>query len=94
MDRSFIISYDLRGSTETSSDYAELIKAIKAYGYYAKLMLSTWIVVTDRSCKEVRDNLMQHMDNDDRLFVGPLPKGAYWHNIIAKTDWMNGRPSA
>lgn len=94
MRRSLLVSYDLRGSDETSSSYRELIKAIEAYGYYAKLMLSTWIVVTDHSCEQVRDNLLQHMDSNDRLIVGRFPKGASWRNLMASAEWMKDRPSA
>jgi hypothetical protein len=90
--QSLLVSYDLRGRDETSADYADLIDAIKSYGYYAKLMLSTWIVVTDRSAEAVRDHLLEHMDDNDRLFVGPLGKPASWRNLMVSSDWMKGRP--
>ena len=92
MARSLIVSYDLRGRDETSADYKELIDAIKSYESYAKLMLSTWIVVTDRSAEAVRDHLWSHMDPNDRLFVGPLGKPAAWNNLMASSDWMKQRP--
>jgi len=92
MARSLIVSYDLRGRDETSRDYADLIEAIRSYGYYAKLMLSTWVVVTDRSAESVQNHLWQYMDSNDRLFVGPLGKPASWRNLIAENDWMQGRP--
>jgi hypothetical protein len=92
VQRSLIVSYDLRGRDETSSDYTKLIEAIRCYGYYAKLMLSTWIVVTDREASDVRDHLWAYMDSNDRLFVGPLGKPAAWENLIAKNEWMKGRP--
>lgn len=85
-------SPDVRGRDETSADYANVIDAIKGYGWYAKLMLSTWIVVTDEEPTDVRDHLLRHMDDDDRLFVGPLPRGAAWRNIMASKDWMDERP--
>jgi hypothetical protein len=89
---SYIVTYDLRGADETSQDYKDLIDAIKGYGYYAKLMLSTWIVVSDDSARDIQNHLWQFMDRNDRLFVGPLGKPASWRNIVARDDWMQGRP--
>jgi hypothetical protein len=88
----YFVSYDLRGSDENSSDYRELIDAIESYGYYAKLMLSTWMVVSSRSAEEIRNHLWQHMDPNDRLYVGPAGKPAAWNNLMATHDWMMGRP--
>jgi len=90
--RSLLVTYDLRGRDETSADYADLIAAIKSYGYWGKLMLSTWIVVTDREPKDVFDHLARYVDPNDRLFVGPLGKPAAWRNLIAEDEWLKGRP--
>ena len=92
MPQSLLVSYDLRGSDETSADYADLIAAIRGYGNSEQIMLSTWIVVTDRAAEDVRDQLLRHIDENDRLFVGPLAKPAAWHKLMVSTDWMKGRP--
>ncbi|MFL5894045.1 MAG: hypothetical protein ACJ76Z_02895 [Thermoleophilaceae bacterium] len=92
MPQSLLVSYDLRGDDETSADYAGLIATIKGYGNSEQVMLSTWIVVTDRSAEDVRDQLLRQIDEDDRLFVGPLSKPAAWHNLMVTTDWMKARP--
>lgn len=90
--RTYFVSYDLRGSDENSSDYRDLIDAIKSYGYYAKLMLSTWLIVTDENAKAIRDYLWQHMDENDRLFVGPAGRPAAWENLLVDYEWMKERP--
>jgi hypothetical protein len=92
MRQSYFVSYDLRGRDENSARYAELIKAIKSYGYWGKLMLSTWIIVTESEAAEIRDKLTQHLDETDRIFVGPVGKPAAWRNIIAENEWMKNRP--
>jgi len=92
MRESYIISYDLRGGDEDSDDYEKLIAGIKDYQYWGKLMLSTWIVVTERSAVEIRDKLEEFLDDDDRLFVAPVGKPAAWRNVIAQNDWLKNRP--
>lgn len=92
MRQSLIVSHDLRGHDETSTEYAALIEAIKAYGTWGKLTLSTWIIVTEDSAESVRDHLASFMDSDDRLFVCPLARGAAWRNLIASSDWVKDRP--
>jgi hypothetical protein len=90
--QSLLVSYDLDGRSDSSENYEELISAIKNYGYYAKLMLSTWIVVTELSAESVRDDLRGHMHSGDRLFVGPIGKPSSWTNLMATKEWMEGRP--
>ncbi len=92
MRQSYIVSYDLRQPDDASADYEELIKAIKGYGYWGRLMLSTWIVVTTQDAAEIRDTLQQHMASQDRIFVAPVGKPAAWRNIMAKSEWLKNRP--
>lgn len=89
---SFIVSYDLLGRDGKPERYAELIAAIKDYGYWGKLTLSTWIVVSDGTAEAIRDELNQHLEAEDRIFVAPLGKPAAWRNVIASNDWLMGRP--
>jgi RNase P/RNase MRP subunit p30 len=92
MRQSYFVSYDLRGRDETSDRYASLIEAIKGYGYWGKLMLSTWIVVTDQNAAQIRDHLEPFLEKEDRIFVGPVGKPAAWKNVIAENDWLKRRP--
>jgi hypothetical protein len=91
MATSFIVSYDLRGRDETSADYAALISAIEAYRH-GKLQLSTWLVISDGLAEEIRDDLLRHLDDNDRLLVAPLDKPAAWHNLILDDEVMKARP--
>lgn len=92
MRESYIISYDLKGRDEDSESYKELIQRIKSYRYWGKLMLSTWIVVSTHNAREIREHLEEFLDDEDRLFVAPIGKPAAWKNVIARTDWLKGRP--
>lgn len=85
---SYIVTYDLVGTDESSSDYKRLIEKIKAYPNWAKLQYSAWILRSEKSAKTIRDELLAHMDSNDRLFVAKLTGEAAWHNSICKNDWL------
>lgn len=73
MTASHMISYDLI----KRKNYPELIAALEAYPYWHCLG-STWIIKTDESCKAVRDSLLAHIDEDDKLLVVKLTGEAAW----------------
>ncbi|WP_259315788.1 hypothetical protein [Capillimicrobium parvum] len=73
------MTYDLRGCDETSADYADLITEIGAYANCRRIMLSTWLIVSEWTAKEILDDLARHIDRNDRCSYAPsasLPRGA------------------
>lgn len=86
--KSIFVTYDLVGTSETSSDYENLITRIKEYPNWAKVAKSAWVVKTDDTATQVRDALGDHMDGNDRLFVAVLTGVAAWRNVICKNDWL------
>lgn len=82
---SLIITYDLRAP---GRNYDKLYEAIKAYGTWAHITESTWFIKTSSTCSEVRDNLLTHMDSNDRLFVGKLSGAAAWQNVLCSNDFL------
>ncbi len=80
-----IVEYDLR---QPDRNYDALYNAIKGYGTWAHVTESTWFIKTDETCVQVRDKLMELMDNNDRLFVGELSGTAAWHNTICKGQFL------
>lgn len=84
----YLVTYDLVGTDETSADYQRLIERIKAYGTYGKAQKSVWLIRSSATATEVRDNLVQDMDADDRLLVVRVESGAAWRNLICNNQWM------
>jgi len=76
----YVISYDLVKAK--SKDYTELFDAIKTLGKWAKVVESTWIVVSDMSSVEIRDALTKHMDASDRIIVVQSGSVGAWKNSI------------
>jgi hypothetical protein len=65
-----MIGYDLHPSSEGEGEYEELFAAIETIGSgYWDCLESTWLVITERTPTEIRDELKQHLKEGDRLLV-------------------------
>lgn len=71
----FLIGYDLNKS---GKNYDDLIKAIKQVGAWWHRLDSTWIVKSDKNCKEIRDHLNAYIDASDELLVVRLSGEGAW----------------
>jgi hypothetical protein len=88
---SLIVTYDLVGTDAKSDNYDKLIKHIKnkkIYENWARIQLSTWIIVTSKKPETVRDELESYTHPKDRLFVARLTGVAAWHNAKCKNEWL------
>lgn len=83
--KSLIIEYDL---CSPGQNYDELYKAIKSYSKWGHITKSTWLIKTSDSCEKVRDNLLKHLDKNDRLFVGELSGTAAWYNVLCGSEFL------
>lgn len=80
----YSISYDLK---TPGRDYRSLVDAIKAYGQWWHQTGSVWLIVSEDSATNVRDNLIRHIDCNDQLFVAAL-KGE-WAGVGFSEDEYN-----
>lgn len=80
----YIVSYDL---CQPERNYASLYEALKAFPNWGKLTESTWAIISDNSCAEIRDYLMKFMDSNDRIIVIRSGQHAAWNQIIANNQW-------
>ena len=80
----YIISYDL----VKERDYEKLYGAIKSYDNWARITESTWAIITNKSAKEVRDNLVKSLDGDDKLIVIKSGEEAAWKNASCSNEWL------
>ncbi len=72
-----MIGYDLHPSSE--GDYEALYSALEALGSgYWDCLESTWLVMTDKTPAQIRDELKPHLKHDDRLLVVRCGEGAVW----------------
>lgn len=81
----YIVSYDL---CQPDRDYESLYRALKSFTQWGKLTESTWAIISSLSCAEIRNYLMQYIDEDDRLIVFLSGKNAAWTRVIASNGWV------
>lgn len=82
----FLIGYDLN---KPSQEYSDLISAIKSIGGWWHHLDSTWIVKSDKNCKEIRDQLKPYIDANDELLVVRLSGEGAWSGINEKgSKWL------
>lgn len=82
----YIITYDLM---KPGQDYSDLIEAIQKYKTYCHLQESVWLIVSDLSAINVRDDLKKHIDTNDKLFVAKVSSPAAWFNLgEAMSNWL------
>lgn len=73
--KSYLIGYDLNKSGQ---DYATLIEQIKTLGNWWHCLGSTWIVKSNNSAVEIRNHLLNYIDNNDELLVVCLTGAGAW----------------
>ncbi len=81
----YLVSYDLI----KNKDYNNLIKAIKAYPSWCRVLLSVWIIKSPGPATSIRDNLVKHIDYDDKLLVVKLSSEAAWIHLSDEiSNWL------
>jgi hypothetical protein len=83
----YIISYDLN---QPGQNYSNLYDAIKAQGSsHWRMLDSTWIVVSAKSAVQIRDNLIVHLDDNDKILVLKSGIEAAWGGFNDKgSKWL------
>ena len=87
----FIISYDInKEGTGYAAANKRLTDRIKeAFPTYWHHLDSTWIVVTDLTAAQIRDDLMRYIDpNDEVLVVKSGGVGAWVGIKQSGSDWL------
>jgi hypothetical protein len=84
----YVIGYDLHPSK--GETYNDLLAAIPKVGTSSWHCLdSTWLVLTEKTATEIRNELRQHLKDDDQLLVVRYGKGAAWFGFTGKChQWL------
>ena len=85
--KTFLISYDL--TNKTMFDYSRLITYIKSFSNWAKPLESLWLVKTNLTSAQLRDELRKVVDANDKILVIEITNNWASFNISKEvTDWM------
>lgn len=87
----YIIGFDLNregaGYSERNKALSEAIKALS--GTYWHHLDSTWIVVTEKTAAQIRDELAVHLDQNDELLVVLSGGAGAWEGFNTKgSQWL------
>ncbi len=87
--KTYLISYDLI-KPEKIVDYKRLIDTIKTATFWAKPLKSVWLVKTDLSSEQIRNELMKVIDVNDKLLIIEVTNNWASYGLPKDvTDWMN-----
>lgn len=80
-----LVTYDL---STPGQDYKNFYEIIKSYPW-AKLSESSYAISTSKTVKTVFEDIKQHIDQNDQLYVIKLDK--YWNGYGPKdvNAWLN-----
>jgi hypothetical protein len=76
--KTLIVTYEL---VAVEKNYSKLVAKIKAYESWAELSLFAYLILTNSTVQQVRDNLATVLDPKDKLFVGTCPVPAAWQGL-------------
>mgnify|MGYP001241948033 CR=1 FL=1 len=74
----YIVTYDLRAPGRS---YTALYDRLTTYTH-CKALESVWLIDTPQTAAQVRDNLRQVMDANDRLLVAMLSGASAWTTML------------
>jgi len=81
----YIVTYDLH---KQGQNYDCIIGKLKAYPTHWHMQQSVWVVVTNQTAVQIRDNLKTCLDSNDKLFVGKLSAGAWYGYSANVNEWL------
>lgn len=83
---SYLVTYDLI----KRKNYPELIKILEGFTTRWHCLGSVWIIKTTLTAAQLRDALIKHIDDDDKLIVILLQRESAWTLSFSKEcqDWL------
>ena len=83
----FLITYDL---INPGKNYEPLLRKIKSYESWARLGGFSYLIYTDSTAVQVRDNLKEALEVNDKLFVGIAPAPSAWIGLSEEvSNWIH-----
>lgn len=82
----YMVTYDLHLHGQ---NYECITSKLKEYGTHWHAQGSVWIIKTSTSAAQVRDELLDCLDSNDKLIVAKLAGEAAWFGYPANTtSWL------
>lgn len=82
----YLVTYDLR---QPGRDYSSLHKHLRSYGGWCKPLESVWLIPTSLSAIDLTNQVVKHLDSNDRLLVIPARHAAWYGLSDEVVAWIN-----
>jgi lysine/ornithine N-monooxygenase len=87
--RLYMVSYDL---LKRGQNYAGIIAKLRTYPAHWHVQESVWVIGSDQSAAQIRDELSSIIDDNDKLIVARLQGEAAWYGYDANASaWFKSR---
>ena len=81
---SYLICCDLN----QEFDQDELVKRIASIGESKQILAGVWVVITDKTVIQIRDELSELLDASERILVVKSGSVGAWKNILGENKWL------
>ncbi len=81
---SYLVCYELVDNTDEDS----LIEKLKSFGVWGRVIGNTWVIQSEMSFIEVRDEISDYTGSSDRLLVVETANAAAWKNVLCSNEWL------
>jgi CRISPR/Cas system-associated endoribonuclease Cas2 len=84
----YLISYDIG----KHRDRNKLLERLQSHGTCCPVFDSSWLIATDQSTTQIRNDLVKSIDRHDRLLVTRLQGEAAWRNLgYELSQWLKNQ---
>lgn len=75
---------------DLNSDYDqdEFIKCVNSIGETRQILSSVWVVLSEKTAIQIRDELGNLMESSERLLVVKSGSVGAWKNILGENKWL------
>lgn len=80
----YIICSDL----SSEYDQEEFISAINGFGETRQVLSGVWVVISEKTATQIRDDLSAVMDASERLLVVKSGSVGAWKSIMSDNKWL------
>lgn len=86
--KSYIVVYQLENSV---NDYSKISEKLKAYSGWAKPFDRTWLIRTDKTAVEIRDELASAIERRGSIMVIKISDASWATSLVQRSinDWMH-----
>ena len=84
--KAYSITYDLKAP---GRNYESLYEAIKETGKWWHYLESTWLIITDKTSRQIWDSLAPTIDKNDLLLIIEIRNDSYGWLPEKAWEWIN-----